>query len=227
LAIWKAVFNQALPNTQDSNCLVWMQTLSALTKLDADKFVPGHGLVGTKNDVSAFLAYFEELKSMVELSLMRGDNLEQILRDIGASQSRMRPSTTLVLFGSGSTSLIASNAKAMKKHFPRKGPHDSVKQAQNRCLPGSIRANQGHKISWVNVKGNFPQDFFLSMNRRAQAETGRRPVALDRDTGRPELSLRFAERLREDDFPTKWRSTNERIRRIEFATSLVKIISGY
>jgi cyclase len=74
-------FNAALPNTQDANVLEWMKTLSALTQLDATRFVPGHGSVGTKSDVLAFLAYFEELKSMVEPAVSRGDTLDQVIRD--------------------------------------------------------------------------------------------------------------------------------------------------
>lgn len=74
-------FNAALPNTQDANILEWMKTLSTLSQLDAIRFVPGHGPVGTKSDILAFLAYFEELKSMVEPAVSRGDTLDQVIRD--------------------------------------------------------------------------------------------------------------------------------------------------
>jgi cyclase len=70
-------FNNAIPNVQDANILEWMKTLKELLKLDADKYVPGHGPIGTKKDVEAFLQYFEDLKSLVEGAVKRGDSLEQ------------------------------------------------------------------------------------------------------------------------------------------------------
>jgi glyoxylase-like metal-dependent hydrolase (beta-lactamase superfamily II) len=74
-------FNSALPNTQDASILMWIKSLGEILKLDADKFVPGHGPVGSKDDVRRFLSYLEELKSMVEAGVKRGDTLEQVLRD--------------------------------------------------------------------------------------------------------------------------------------------------
>jgi cyclase len=72
-------FNESIPNTQDASILDWMRTLEALIALDADRFVPGHGPVGTKQDVKQFLAYFEELKALVEPAVTRGDTIEQVL----------------------------------------------------------------------------------------------------------------------------------------------------
>ena len=66
---------------QDASILEWMQTLSGLLKLDADKFVPGHGPIGSKKDVEAFLRYLEELKALVQPAVERGDSLEQVTRD--------------------------------------------------------------------------------------------------------------------------------------------------
>lgn len=74
-------FNAALPNSQDANLLEWMKTLDEILKLDAEKFVPGHGPVGTKKDVREFLSYLEELKSLVEPAVTRGDSMEQLMRD--------------------------------------------------------------------------------------------------------------------------------------------------
>jgi glyoxylase-like metal-dependent hydrolase (beta-lactamase superfamily II) len=74
-------FNSALPNTQDASILSWIKSLGELLKLNADTFVPGHGPVGGKDDVRRFLSYLEELKSMVEAGVKRGDTLEQVLRD--------------------------------------------------------------------------------------------------------------------------------------------------
>jgi len=75
-------FNNAIPNVQDANILAWIGTVSALVKLDADKFVPGHGAVGSKKDVEAFLQYLEDLKALVQPAVDRGDNLELATRDL-------------------------------------------------------------------------------------------------------------------------------------------------
>jgi cyclase len=75
-------FNNAIPNVQDAGILEWMKTLNGLLKLDADYFVPGHGPIGSKKNVQAFLGYLEELKSLVSPAIERGDNLEQATRDL-------------------------------------------------------------------------------------------------------------------------------------------------
>ncbi len=74
-------FNAAFPNTQDAVLLEWMKTLEALLRLDAEKYVPGHGAPGTRKDVKDFLGYLEDLKSLVEPAVVRGDSVEQLLRD--------------------------------------------------------------------------------------------------------------------------------------------------
>jgi glyoxylase-like metal-dependent hydrolase (beta-lactamase superfamily II) len=75
-------FCNAIPNVQDANILGWMHTLDGLIKLDADKFVPGHGPIGSKKDVEAFLHYFEDLKALVGPIVERGDSLEQATREL-------------------------------------------------------------------------------------------------------------------------------------------------
>jgi cyclase len=75
-------FNNAIPNVQDASIQEWMKTLSGLLKLDADTFVPGHGPIGSKKDVQAFLRYLEELKSLVSPAVERGDSLEQTTREL-------------------------------------------------------------------------------------------------------------------------------------------------
>ncbi len=75
-------FNAALPNTQDANLLEWMKTLEQILKIDAVKFVPGHGAAGTAKDVKEFMGYLEELKALVQPAVTRGDSMEQILRDV-------------------------------------------------------------------------------------------------------------------------------------------------
>jgi glyoxylase-like metal-dependent hydrolase (beta-lactamase superfamily II) len=74
-------FNSAFPNCQDANLLAWMKTLEEVLKLDAEKFVPGHGPVGSRQEVQDFMSYLEDLKSMVEPAVTRGDSLEQLLRE--------------------------------------------------------------------------------------------------------------------------------------------------
>jgi cyclase len=75
-------FETAIPNVRDAHILQWMKTLSEILLLNADKFVPGHGKPGSRKDVAAFLAYFEELKAMIQPAVERGDSLEQVLKDI-------------------------------------------------------------------------------------------------------------------------------------------------
>jgi glyoxylase-like metal-dependent hydrolase (beta-lactamase superfamily II) len=75
-------FHNAIPNVQDARILKWMETLRNLLKLEADMFVPGHGPVGDRKAVEAFLRYFEELKASVESAVARGDSLEQAIQGI-------------------------------------------------------------------------------------------------------------------------------------------------
>ncbi len=79
-------FNEAIPNVQDASILSWMKTLEEVLKLDAEKFVPGHGTVGTKKDIQNFLGYFESLQSLVKESVDRGDGLDQAVRDIAVPE---------------------------------------------------------------------------------------------------------------------------------------------
>ncbi len=75
-------FNGAIPNVQDASILQWMKTLRDVLKLNADSFVPGHGAVGSRKDVEAFLRYFEELKSLVQPGVDQGNSMEQVTREI-------------------------------------------------------------------------------------------------------------------------------------------------
>jgi len=75
-------FNEAIPNVQDASLLPWTTTLEQVLKLDADKFVPGHGAVGSRKDVEEFLGYFRELQSLVKEAVDRGDTMEQVTKDL-------------------------------------------------------------------------------------------------------------------------------------------------
>lgn len=80
------LFNRAIPNVEDGDVLQWMQTLRKVLTLDAEIVVPGHGNVGSKKDVQTFLNYFEDLKSLVQYAIDRGDSIEQATRDIAVPE---------------------------------------------------------------------------------------------------------------------------------------------
>lgn len=75
-------FKDAIPNIQDADILKWMETLKKILELDADRFVPGHGIVGNRRDVERFLVYFEDLRALVEPFVLRGESVERAMREI-------------------------------------------------------------------------------------------------------------------------------------------------
>jgi glyoxylase-like metal-dependent hydrolase (beta-lactamase superfamily II) len=75
-------FKDAIPNVQDADILKWMETIKQILKLDADRFVPGHGIVGNRRDVEEFLAYFEGLRLLVEPYVTRGEGVERAIGEI-------------------------------------------------------------------------------------------------------------------------------------------------
>jgi cyclase len=75
-------FNRAIPNVQEARMLEWIKTLKETLKLDANKFVSGHGAIGSRKDVEAFLRYLEEIKTLVEAAIDRGDSMEQATQGI-------------------------------------------------------------------------------------------------------------------------------------------------
>lgn len=75
-------FRDAIPNIQDASVLEWMETLKKILELDADRYVPGHGIVGNRRDVEKFLQYFEDLRALVEPFVLRGDSMERAIREI-------------------------------------------------------------------------------------------------------------------------------------------------
>jgi glyoxylase-like metal-dependent hydrolase (beta-lactamase superfamily II) len=75
-------FNDALPSVEDASLLEWMKTLRAVLQLDVRTYVPGHGRVGSRQDVEEFLGYLEDLKALVEPAVKRGDSLEQVVHDL-------------------------------------------------------------------------------------------------------------------------------------------------
>jgi len=75
-------FNIAIPNVQDAKVLQWMETLGKMLALDADRFVPGHGPAGDRQDVLRFLAYLQDLRTLVEPFVIQGDSVEQAMQEI-------------------------------------------------------------------------------------------------------------------------------------------------
>jgi len=56
----------------------WIDAYTIIDDLDFDILVPGHGIVGTKDDVTAFLAYLKDLGTGVAAGVAKGLSLEQI-----------------------------------------------------------------------------------------------------------------------------------------------------
>lgn len=75
-------FNRAIPSVEDARVLEWGATVDALLALDADTFVPGHGAVGSREDVRAFRRYLHDLEELVRPAVDRGDSLQQAVGTI-------------------------------------------------------------------------------------------------------------------------------------------------
>ena len=75
-------FNRAIPNVEDARVLEWGATVDALLALDAATFVPGHGAVGSREDVGAFGRYLRDLEALVRPAVERGDSLQQAVGTI-------------------------------------------------------------------------------------------------------------------------------------------------
>ncbi|MBN2337323.1 MAG: MBL fold metallo-hydrolase [Acidobacteria bacterium] len=75
-------FNRAIPNTDDGRVLEWGTTVDAVLALDAETFIPGHGDVGSREDVRAFARYLRDLQSLVRPAVERGDSLQQAIATI-------------------------------------------------------------------------------------------------------------------------------------------------
>lgn len=55
----------------------WLNSVRAVEALDFDTFSPGHGIMGTKADITEFRQYGEDLKAAVEKAIADGMTLEQ------------------------------------------------------------------------------------------------------------------------------------------------------
>jgi glyoxylase-like metal-dependent hydrolase (beta-lactamase superfamily II) len=65
-------FDDAAPLPQ------WIKAIQVAENLDADTFVPGHGDVGTKADVTAYREYFQDLVRTVQQGVTQGQTVEQL-----------------------------------------------------------------------------------------------------------------------------------------------------
>ena len=75
-------FNTAIPNVQDANILRWIDALGKILELDAVTYVPGHGPPGKRRDVTGFLGYFYDLRTLVGAYITSGKSLEQAMTEI-------------------------------------------------------------------------------------------------------------------------------------------------
>ncbi len=75
-----SVFVKALPwrNMSGADLRNWMAALEELEKLDFETLAPGHGPTGGKDDVRAFIVYFEDLLDAVGKRIAAGESLQQI-----------------------------------------------------------------------------------------------------------------------------------------------------
>jgi len=59
-----------------------LQTIRSVEEMDFDIAIPGHGLVGSKEDVAAHRRYYEELRAAVAKGIAAGMTLEELQRQI-------------------------------------------------------------------------------------------------------------------------------------------------
>jgi glyoxylase-like metal-dependent hydrolase (beta-lactamase superfamily II) len=60
----------------------WLNSIRLVEQLDFDILAPGHGLVGTKADATAFRVYLEELRDAVAAGITAGRSLEQLKEEV-------------------------------------------------------------------------------------------------------------------------------------------------
>lgn len=74
-------FFQSQPFMLSCDPYGWIETLKELYDLDVEKFVPGHGPVGTKNDLLLLQSYIEYLLEKVSLAIKAGKSQQEILAE--------------------------------------------------------------------------------------------------------------------------------------------------
>ncbi len=61
-----------------SNVDHWIEQVEKVNSLEFDKFIGGHGPVGTKADVAAGPAYLQELRAVVLAGLKAGKSIDEL-----------------------------------------------------------------------------------------------------------------------------------------------------
>ena len=56
----------------------WIEASRTLAELDFDVVIPGHGIMGTKEDMTAYVRYFEELGAGVAAGVAEGKSISEI-----------------------------------------------------------------------------------------------------------------------------------------------------
>ncbi|GCF08343.1 MBL fold metallo-hydrolase [Dictyobacter arantiisoli] len=67
------------PALNDGNPAEWMQILTRLDMLQLTALIPGHGTVGTGQDIHVMLQYFNDLQQLVAQAIAANITLEQLL----------------------------------------------------------------------------------------------------------------------------------------------------
>lgn len=76
-------WRNTLPNLIDASTDVWVETLTTLAKTHADyTFVPGHGDVGTAQDVTAFREYLAGLRKLVAEAQAQGKSGDALVESV-------------------------------------------------------------------------------------------------------------------------------------------------
>lgn len=83
------LMHSVLPFIGDGYPDEWVQTLTALEKLDYRRAVPGHGSVQEgKTVLASFRSYLDELNEAVRRGVERGASLEELQRELAAERLR-------------------------------------------------------------------------------------------------------------------------------------------
>lgn len=71
-----------LPNLADGYSGPWLERLREIGEMDVEKIVPGHGPVGTKEDVKALQKYLETLRGMVKPIAVEGGSSRDLVQKL-------------------------------------------------------------------------------------------------------------------------------------------------
>jgi glyoxylase-like metal-dependent hydrolase (beta-lactamase superfamily II) len=72
------LFVKSHPYLGDGNLDHWIKNLELLKEIDVEKYVPGHGPTGQKEDIDAMINYINHIKSLVAEGKKKGLSLEEV-----------------------------------------------------------------------------------------------------------------------------------------------------